>query len=124
MCTLLGGNCTEVSFMEGSEFWKRMPNNTACAVDADFTTPVGKVTLTERVDIGVDWVLTPGNWSSIEVIGKDMDWQTDRLMIIDCTGICGVSGPTAAVTAGPKSQMHYNHWTATPIDEFIDKPHD
>ena len=45
-------------------------------------------------------------------------------MIIDCTGICGVSGPTASVMAGPKSQMHYNHWVAVMPPDFDDPPAD
>jgi len=124
MCTLMSGNCTEVTFKEGSEFWDRTKNISACASDADFSTNVGKVTLTSRVDVGVDWVLTPGETASVEVIGTGMDWQKDRLMIIDCTGICGVSGPTASVMAGPKSQMHYNHWVAVMPPDFDDPPAD
>merc|ERR1719456_281632 len=123
MCTLLSGNCTDVMFKEGMEFWDRVANTSACAADADYDTVVGKVTLTTRVDIGVDWVLTPGENSSIEVIGTGMDWQTDRLMIIDCTGICGVSGPTDSVMGRPMSQMHYNHWVAV-TPSFTDPPHD
>merc|ERR1719199_209521 len=120
MCTLLSGNCTDLEFLEGSEFWSRVANTSACEVDADYTVLVGKVTLTERAEIGVDWVLTPGETASIEVIGSDMDWKSDRLMIIDCTGICGISGPTEAIMAGPKSQMHFNHWVAVPPEDGPD----
>jgi hypothetical protein len=127
MCTLLTGDCAgNLTLKEGSEYWPRLANASACADDADYSTVVGKVTLTARVDIGVDWVLTPGETASVEVIStgkKDLDWQKDRLMIIDCTGICGVSGPTASVMKGPMSQMHYNHWVAVTPD-FDDPPHD
>merc|ERR1719387_2128598 len=123
MCTLLSGGCANLTFKEGMEFWQQI-GNTSCEADADYSIVVGKVTLTERVDIGVDWVLTPGENASIEVIGKDMDWKRDRLMIIDCTGICGVSGPTESVMAGPKSQMQFNHWVAVPEDGFDDPPSD
>jgi hypothetical protein len=123
MCTLLAGDCTALAFKEGSQFWNRIGNTSACAADAGYDTVVGAVTLTTRADVGVDWVLTPGETASIEVIGTGMDWQKDRLMLIDCTGTCGVSGPTPSVTAGPKSQMQYNHWVAVRPD-FSDQPHD
>jgi hypothetical protein len=52
-----------------------------------------------------------------------MNWQTDRLMVIDCTGICGISGPTASVMSGPMSQMKANHWVAV-MPDFDDPPAD
>jgi hypothetical protein len=119
MCTLLKGACDTVTYMEGSEFFDRVHNVTACSADADFDTPIGMVTLTAKADIGVDWVLTPGETASIEVIGTNMNWQTDRLMVIDCTGICGISGPTASV-APMTMQMQYNHWV--PVMPFFDDP--
>jgi hypothetical protein len=124
MCTLLSGTCETVTFKEGSEFWARTPNATACGTSADFTTAVGKVTLTTRVEVGVDFVLTPGENSSVEVLGTGMDWQKDRLMIIDCTGVCGVSGPTASVESTHlKNQMQYNHWVAV-MPDYEDPPSD
>jgi hypothetical protein len=123
MCELLNGTCADVSFKEGSQYWERTANASACAADAEYDTVVGTVTLTTRADVGVDYVFTPGEVASVEVIGTGMDWQRDRLMLIDCTGTCGASGPTSLVTAGPKSQMHYNHWIPV-MPYFIDPPHD
>jgi hypothetical protein len=94
-----------------------------CEAAEDFDAPIGTVTLTEKPDIGVDWVLTPGEKASIEVVGEGLSWKTDRLMIIDCTGVCGISGPTASVMSGPMNQMHYNHWVAV-MPEFDDPPSD
>jgi hypothetical protein len=124
-CTLTASNTcmTQLSLKEGSEFWARTADTAVCSTDDEYDKVVGTVTLTARVDVGVDWVLTPGEPSSVEVLGSGLDWKTDRLMVIDCTGICGVSGPTASVMAGPKSQMHYNHWTAVSTP-YTDSPHD
>jgi hypothetical protein len=128
MCTLVTGDCGSLTFMEGSEFFDKMPNSSACIAAVDFDAPIGTVTLTKKADMGVDWVLTPGEKSSIEVIGTGMNWQTDRLMIIDCTGICGISGPTASVMKPAMdgkgmSQMQFNHWVAV-MPDFDDPPAD
>jgi hypothetical protein len=123
MCTILDGACGSLTFMEGSEFFDKVGNASVCEDDKDFDAVIGKVTLTAKPDIGVDWVLTPGETASIEVIGTKLNWQTDRLMVIDCTGICGISGPTASVMTGPTSQMKYNHWVAV-MPEFDDPPSD
>merc|ERR1719240_1430833 len=120
MCTLTTGDCDSLTFMEGSEFFDKV-NMSACSDALDFDAPIGTVTLTAKADIGVDWVLTPGEPASIEVIGTNMNWQTDRLMVIDCTGICGISGPT--VSMGPMSQMQFNHWVAV-MPPFDDPPSD
>merc|ERR1719240_1398245 len=122
MCTLTTGDCDSLTFMEGSEFFDKV-NMSACVEAVDFDAPIGTVTLTARADIGVDWVLTPGETASIEVIGTNMNWQTDRLMVIDCTGICGISGPTGSMKTGPKSQMQFNHWVAV-MPDFDDPPSD
>jgi hypothetical protein len=123
MCTILKGACDALTFAEGSEFFDRTGNSSVCDLIGDFDAEIGKVTLSAKADIGVDWVLTPGETASIEVIGSNLNWQTDRLMVIDCTGICGISGPTASVMTGPKSQMQFNHWVAV-MPDFDDPPSD
>jgi hypothetical protein len=123
MCTLLNGTCATLTYAEGSEFFDRTAGDSVCEVNEDFDTKIGTVTVAAKANIGVDWVLTPGETASIEVIGTNLNWQTDRLMVIDCTGICGISGPTASVSAGPKSQMQFNHWVAV-MPDFDDPPAD
>merc|ERR1719454_543398 len=123
MCTMLKGACSTVTYKEGSEFFDKTLGAAPCSLDADFDSVIGTVTLTAKADIGVDYVLTPGEEASIEVIGTNMNWQTDRLMVIDCTGICGISGPTASVSMGPMSQMQFNHWVAV-MPPFDDPPSD
>merc|ERR1719160_1281961 len=123
MCTILKGACDALTFAEGSEFFDRTGNSSVCDLIGDFDAEIGKVTLSAKADIGVDWALTPGETASIEVIGSNLNWQTDRLMVIDCTGICGISGPTASVMTGPKSQMQFNHWVAV-MPDFDDPPAD
>lgn len=100
-----------------------MADQEICPDSTDYTKSVGKVTITARADIGVDWVLTPGEEASVEVLGQDLNWKSDRMMIIDCTGICGISGPTASISSGPMKQRQFNHWVAEkPV--FVDPPHD
>merc|ERR1711959_104591 len=101
---------------EGFEYWERKEGE-ACTDDADFSSKVGTVTITKRVSIGNDWILTPGVSGSIEVLGESLNWKTDRIMYIDCTGICGISeNPHSAVST-------FNNWVPEkPV--FEDPPHD
>ena len=67
MCTILKGACDALTFAEGSEFFDRTGNSSVCDLIGDFDAEIGKVTLSAKADIGVDWVLTPGETASIEV---------------------------------------------------------
>jgi len=78
--------------------------------------------LARRADIGNDWVLTPGEVQSIEVTGTNLTWGRDRIMIVDCTGTCGVSQPAVALSAPDATQSSFNHWVAENF--FVDPPHD
>jgi hypothetical protein len=79
----------------------------SCTHVDDFRTPVGQLTISGRVDIGVDYILTPGVEGSIEITNPpsasfmkfDDKLSEDRITVIDCGGSCGVSRPTAAVTS-------------------------
>mmetsp|Transcript_22297 Transcript_22297/g.56829 ORF Transcript_22297/g.56829 Transcript_22297/m.56829 type:complete len:2447 (+) Transcript_22297:85-7425(+) len=65
---------------------------------ASFSRNVGTLVVTRRPHVGVDWVLRPETRQSIEVLGADLDFLKDRIMVVDCQGVCGVSGPTQALT--------------------------
>jgi len=48
----LQGLCHALTFKEGSEFFNRVYNTTACSADEDFDAPIGTVTLTKKADMG------------------------------------------------------------------------
>jgi len=62
---------------------------------------LGIITITQKVDLAVDFVVTPnlpvGESTSIEVTGMGMDIGADRVMVIDCTGMCGVTESAKSV---------------------------
>ncbi|MAD25369.1 MAG: hypothetical protein CMO44_14475, partial [Verrucomicrobiales bacterium] len=116
--------------------WDKLVGYTSCTDAADFETHLGTVSLTTRVEVGMDWVLTPGETSSIEVLGHDLDWKEDRIMVIDYTGICGVSSAPkddVMLTVGfdiggdslrrvPFTEMRAAHWVSHLSATFNDNP--
>lgn len=80
---------------------------TACTQVHDFTTPVGSLAVTARVDVAVDFVVQPGEDVSIELTAPADATLTyeesrglqskDRIMVIDSLGSCGLSGPSTSV---------------------------
>lgn len=109
--------CPSGAYKEGWELWFR-DEGAACQDLSDYSSQVGKVTITNRVDIGNNWIWTPGEVQSFDVTGDDLSWKTDRILSIDCTGICGVSSPP------PQWDLSmFNNWV--PVGPgFIDPPHD
>jgi hypothetical protein len=61
------------------------------------STEIGTLAVTARPDLGVSYVVAPGVPTSLEVTGTGLDYLTDRVMVVDCTGVCGVSGPAEGV---------------------------
>merc|ERR1719487_3173291 len=64
---------------------------------------LGTVFVTKKADLGVSYVVTPGEDASIELTGAGFE-SGDRIMVIDCFGTCGftegstfVSAPTYAI---------------------------
>jgi hypothetical protein len=94
---------------------------TACTNLADYQERAGSLFVTSRVEVGVDYVLHPGQLGSIELTTPVMAapgtaslayehnpvpfftatklLTRDRITVIDCKGTCGVSSPTTAVTS-------------------------
>jgi len=116
----------DLTYDESKQTWSKV-NGGACTNTTDFTKTVGTITLAGRADIGNDWVLTPSAGvgtdyvpvQSLEVTGENMDWKMDRVMLVECTGTCGVSGPAASVRSlvgvgspGIPSQAAFNAWIA------------
>merc|ERR1719380_350861 len=125
---------SKVTYDETKEAWMGSAGS-ACTNATDFTLTVGSITLANRADIGNNWVLTPSAGvgtdyvpvQSLEVTGENMDWKMDRVMLVECTGTCGVSGPAASVRSlvgvgspGIPSQAVFNAWIAE--NEMYDAP--
>jgi hypothetical protein len=58
---------------------------------ADIT--IGKAFVTQKADLGARYVVAPGDTASLEVTGTNLV-QDDRVMVIDCSGKCGVTPGT------------------------------
>jgi hypothetical protein len=142
-CWLVGAtdaaNCAEgdLRYTETTESWMKY-NGTACSnLTHDDWRQVGVMTLANRASIGNDWVLTPSAGlgsdyvpvQSIEVTGVNMSHSYDRIMFVECTGTCGVSGPVSSVRAligggaprTPTLEM-FRSWVAENDD--YDPPHE
>jgi hypothetical protein len=118
-CDLLGTACAAVSVHHSlplcligdvatptvlREEWDTLVSRTgtACTDAQDFQTYAGLLTVTDRVDLDIDYVVEPEKDMSIEVtsvpggLTKGLV-STDRIMVIDDLGACGLSGPSKAV---------------------------
>jgi len=91
---------------------------TACTHPHDFSTLVGKITVTGRVDVDVEYVVPPSESTTIEVSGTGllsaegaMLFSSDRIMVVDCDGQCGYSAPSASVSPGkPWTDLMPEQW--------------
>jgi hypothetical protein len=108
------------------EAWTKTGSD-ACGSDAGFLastaadealTNLGKIAVTAKPLVGVDYVVTPGEKTSIEVTGEGLDVMRDRVMVIDCYGTCGVSAPSPS--ASLPAMKEYTEWT--PVNALIDRP--
>jgi hypothetical protein len=133
-CTLLGTTTPTLSVNEELQVFTRH-SGTACTHASDFSEQAGKLFVTNRVEVGVDYIFTPGQPGSIELTGPDdasFDYldghhgtlSKDRITVIDCGGTCGVSSPTASVTLGDgNAATHISAWNNFwPFTYFNDKP--
>jgi len=82
---------------------------------------LGSLYVTRKVDVGVDYIATPGESTSLEVTGDDLSWGSDRVMVIDCYGTCGITkGTTFAKMAGTDAGVDFDEWV--PVNAAIDRP--
>jgi len=74
----------------------------ACLTYANDGTYVsaGDVVVNNRPNLRSAYVLEEHHDESIEVIGSGLHY-TDRIMIIECGGVCGLTGPSDEVTSPP-----------------------
>jgi len=83
---------------------------TACTHFSDFTETAGTLAVTNRVDVAVDYVMTPMQEAGLELTGTGLlngqslgMLTSDRVMVIDCGGTCGVSDPSTGLDMPPNS---------------------
>jgi len=85
-----------------------------CTHMQDYKEYAGTLSVTARVRVGVDYVLDPLKEQSVEVTNfnghsltyNDNGLSRDRITVVDCSGTCGVSGPTAAVSVFKDGMVH------------------
>jgi hypothetical protein len=113
----------------------------ACSELTDFTEMVGKVDITSRVTLEVDYVIEPGSEASIEVTsapGANLTYtleaqdpskflgenllSADRIAVVDGYGMCGISPPTDLVALPDKASPTLEDWMQfLPYSWFRDK---
>jgi hypothetical protein len=103
--------------------------------DNTFTTKIGTVHVTRKAHVGYDFVVTPNKEESIEVSGgpkgndfgaldlDPLDALRDRIMVIDCSGTCGVSDATSAMKRSADLEPAVNVFTDAPAETEARKDH-
>jgi hypothetical protein len=96
-------------------------DGTACSQVHDFSTPVGSIAVTARVDVAVDFVVQPGEDVSVEITAppdvsltypQSKGLQSkDRIMVIDSLGTCGLSGPSTSVELNGEPSPAVSLWS-------------
>merc|ERR1719387_2509829 len=106
LCFLYTDCSSTVEELDRQFFTKMM--GTACTQFSDFSEKAGAIAVTNRVHVGVDYIATPGEPTSIELTGLPSKsllpgaggmLSADRIMVIDCGGTCGIAGPSESVEA-------------------------
>jgi hypothetical protein len=97
----LGTSTITSDVTDGSlqHFTKKL--GTACTHFSEFAEKVGSLAISTRVDVGVDYVFTPGENGSFEITGTGLmdavgGLSADRIMVIDCSGRCGIAQPSSS----------------------------
>jgi hypothetical protein len=97
---------------------------TACTDPNEFSTLVGKATVTARADVYVEYVVEPNVPTTLEIAGTGMismkggiPLALDRIMVVDCDGMCGYSAASTSVEPASWNDLVPYQWG-------IDKPHD
>jgi hypothetical protein len=78
---------------------------------------LGKIYVTQKVQVGVNYVVTPNKPTSLEVTGTNISVAKDRIMLIDCVGSCGITQgtPYASIPADT-----FGKYVA--VNTIIDRP--
>jgi hypothetical protein len=85
-----------------SQFWPDLACNTTesfTAADAAelFAKSIGFVTVSERLHVGADFVVTPDTPASLELAGAGLT-PKDQVIVIECSDQCGIAEPSPAVS--------------------------
>jgi hypothetical protein len=93
--------------------------NASYVTPAEAVTLVGKLTVTSRVYLGWTYIFDPNVDGSLEVLGVDLDWKKDRLMVADCSATCGyASAADGAILGGEKSSLQVSNSFIALNEEF------
>merc|ERR1719238_2074709 len=102
---------TDTTTDENFDAWTKV-GGTCSAADAMAATGatadevaknLGTVYVTQKADLGVSYVVTPGAEASIELTGTSFT-SGDRIMVIDCFGTCGFTEAAASVERSAVSE--------------------
>jgi hypothetical protein len=133
-CLLAGAGVTTAAGAVAEEWqYFSKETGTACSQVHDFSTSVGSMAVTARVDVAVDFVVQPGEDVSIELTAPTdatLTYPTskglqskDRIMVIDSLGTCGLSSPSTSVEGGDFDASSIAGWSAlAPFSYFQEKP--
>jgi hypothetical protein len=84
---------------------------TEAELQAQVDRNLGTLYVSQKVAVGAKYVVTPNEPTSLEVVGDKLSIASDRVMVIDCTGTCGVSRPTRFVEN-----------LSIPVNAMLDRP--
>jgi len=66
---------------------------------AAYSSTLGTLTVSAQISAPRDWYFTPGEAQSLEIQGTALSLTSDRVMVIPCSGSCGVAAPAPALAA-------------------------
>jgi hypothetical protein len=150
-CDAFGANCTGINVhdvlsqcllstsadltvadvAEEWQFFEKLQGS-ACTQVHDFDQTSGQFAVTSRVDVEVEYVVTPEEEVSIELTtpatltfsSSAHLLSKDRITVIDSLGTCGLSSPSASVQL-PEGATDIKTWAAwAPWSYFQDEPWD
>lgn len=127
-CRLMTSSCADATPIGWHNFAQKL--GTACTHASDFPTEVGRLQVSSRADVGVEYVVEPGAKTSVEITGTNLLTQAegtthrgisaDRIMAIPADGRCGVSAADPLVSGGGAEHAPLIYQTDAPSEEAPD----
>jgi hypothetical protein len=89
-------------------------------VNEGMLTVVGALAVTARVDLGWTYIFDPNVAGSVEISGRGLNYQKDRMLIADCSATCGYASAvkTAVLSGAPSSLKVVNSFVA--LNDLLD----
>lgn len=119
-CVLFQGALT-LDRSDNYHFQERKAGKACSDLPGDFTAVtetekfekyIGVVAVTERLNLDAQYVVSPGEETSIEIVGSGLDFAKDRIMVIECNDQCGLADASESV-----------HFARNrPVSSFVDMP--